>query len=123
QKITTRFNLRKLWSLIRGRNPFRMFSLKLTEGARRVALAQLLIAESSAPKNMICANTGTIGERMRLGRISCVSFSRFAATIFGSIKLAEYARNIGMKAKQKYIAPPRIEERAAVFSSFADCTR
>ena len=66
-----------------------MFSLKLTEGARSVALAQLLIAESSAPKNMICAKIGTIGDRIRLGRISCESFSRFAATIFGSMRLAE----------------------------------
>jgi hypothetical protein len=28
-----------------------------------------------------------------------------------------------MKAKRKYMQPPRIDERAAVFSSFADCTR
>jgi hypothetical protein len=44
-----------------------MFSLKLTDGASSVADAQLLIAESSAPKNMICAKIGTIGERIRLG--------------------------------------------------------
>ena len=52
-----------------------MFSLKVTEGASSVAEAQLLIAESSAPKNMICANIGTIGDRIRFGRISCGSLS------------------------------------------------
>jgi len=100
-KSTTRFRRRKLRSLMRGKKGFRMFSLKLTEGASSVAEAQLLIAESRAPKNMICAKSGTIGERMRLGRMCCGSDSRLAATIFGSIRLAEYARNIGMKAKQK----------------------
>src|SRR3954454_10228218 len=100
-KSTSRFRRRKLRSLRRGKKGFMMFSLKLTEGASRVADAQLLIAESSAPKNMICAKSGTMGDRIRLGRMSWGSFSRFAATIFGSIRLAEYARNIGMKAKQK----------------------
>src|SRR2546423_15684508 len=114
--ITTRLSLRKLWSLMRGRNPLRMFSLKLTEGARRVALAQLLIAERRAPKNMICANTGTIGDRIRFGRISCVSFSRFAATILGPMRLTGYRRKGGMKAKKKEQTPPRIEEHAAGFS-------
>src|SRR5471030_1540634 len=99
--ITTRIRFRNLWSGIFGKNGFRMFSLKLTEGARSVALAQLLIADRSAPKNMICAKIGTIGDRIRFGRISCGSLSRLAATIFGSMRLAEYARNIGMKAKQK----------------------
>src|SRR5665213_588589 len=98
--ITTRIRVRNLWSGILGRNGLRMFSLKLTDGARRVALAQLLMADRSAPKNMICAKTGTIGDRIRFGRISCGSRSRLAATIFGSMRLAEYARNIGMKEKQ-----------------------
>ena len=40
----------------------RMFSLKVTEGASSVAEAQLLIAESSAPKNITWANSGTMGE-------------------------------------------------------------
>src|SRR3954471_7852013 len=100
-KSTSRFRRRKLRSLRRGKKGFMMFSLKLTEGASSVAEAQLLIAESSAPKNMICAKSGTIGERMRFGRMCCGSLSRFAATIFGSIRLAEYARNIGMNAKPK----------------------
>jgi hypothetical protein len=62
-----------------------------------------LIAESSAPKNMICAKTGTIGDRIRLGRMSCVSPPSFRApaTMAGSMRLAEYARKIGMKAKPK----------------------
>src|SRR5258707_14427182 len=97
---TTRISCRNLWSEMRGRKGRRMFSLKLTDGARSVALAQLLIAESRAPKNMICAKIGTTGDRIRFGRMSCVSFSRLAATIFGSMRLAEYARNIGMNAKQ-----------------------
>src|SRR5690348_12898860 len=100
-KSTMRFSLRKLRSLMRGRNGFMMFSLKLTEGASRVAEAQLLIAERRAPKNMICAKSGTIGERIRFGRMCCGSDSMFACTIFGSMRLAEYARNIGMNAKQK----------------------
>ena len=79
----------KLISEMPGKKGRRMFSLKLTEGARSVALAQLLIAESSAPKNMICANTGTIGERISAGRICCGSFSTNPATIFGSISIAE----------------------------------
>src|ERR1700681_3200226 len=87
--ITTRMRVRNLWSGIPGKNGLRMFSLKLTEGARSVALAQLLIAESSAPKNMICAKIGTIGERMRLVRMSCGSLSMLAATICGSMRLAE----------------------------------
>src|SRR5471032_195517 len=89
QTITTRIRFRNLWSGIFGKNGLRMFSLKLTEGASSVALAQLLIAESSAPKNMICAKIGTIGDRIRLGRMSCGSLSRLAATICGSMRLAE----------------------------------
>ena len=34
------------------------FSLSITDGANRVALAQLITAERTAPKNRICANTG-----------------------------------------------------------------
>src|SRR6185437_16013172 len=98
---TTRMRCRKRRSPMFGRKGLTMFSLKLTEGARSVALAQLLIAERSAPKNMICAKIGTTGERIRSGRIFCGSLSRFAATMPGSMRLAEYARNIGMKAKQK----------------------
>ena len=95
-----------------------MFSLKLTDGASSVADAQLLMAESSAPKNMICAKIGTTGDRIRFGRMSCVSPPSFiaAATMSGWMRLAEYARNIGTNAKKKYITPPRIEELAAVFS-------
>jgi len=53
--------------------------------------AQLLMAESSAPKNMICAKIGTIGDRIRFGRINCVSPPSFIATstIFGSMSEAE----------------------------------
>src|ERR1700733_5610419 len=89
QTITTRISLRNWWSGIPGKKGFRMFSLKLTEGARRVALAQLLIAERSAPKNMICAKIGTIGDRIRFGRICCVSPPSLSAlaTIAGSMRL------------------------------------
>ena len=68
--------------------PRRMFSVKVTEGASSVAVAQLLIAESSAPKNITCANSGTCC-RIRLGRISCGSVSIRPRTIFGSISVAE----------------------------------
>src|SRR5450432_4234297 len=91
QTSTTRIRFRNLWSEILGKKGFRMFSLKLTDGARSVALAQLLIADRSAPKNMICAKIGTIGDRIRFGRISCVSPPSLSAlsTIFGSMRLAE----------------------------------
>src|SRR5258708_6238093 len=120
---TTRISCRNLWSEIRGRNGRRTFSLKLTEGARSVALAQLLIAESSAPKNMICAKSGTMGERMRGGRRGGDSWWGCPSPFFGSRSTAEWARNRGKKAKKKYTPPPMIAERAAVFSSLADCTR
>src|SRR5678816_626554 len=99
---TMRLSRRKLRSPMWGKNGFRMFSLKLTDGARSVAEAQLLIADSRAPKNMICAKSGTMGDMIRFGRMCWLFCSRFAATIFGSMRLAEYARNIGMNAKQKY---------------------
>src|ERR1700759_230914 len=86
---TTRFSSRNFLSEMPGRKGFRMFSLKLTDGARSVAEAQLLIAERSAPKNMICAKIGTTGERMRLGRIFWESVSMLALTIAGSMRLAE----------------------------------
>src|SRR6478752_5346608 len=86
QTRTTRFSSRNFLSEMWGRKGFRMFSLKLTDGARRVAEAQLLIAERSAPKNMICANTGTMGDRIRLGRIFCGSLSRLAATMSGVMR-------------------------------------
>jgi hypothetical protein len=86
---TTRISVRNCLSPIPGKKGLRMFSLKLTEGARSVALAQLLIAESSAPKNMICAKSGTMGDRISDGRMSCGSLSRWPATILGSISIAE----------------------------------
>ena len=41
---------RKHRSLMPGNHPLRMFSLNAMEGASNVALAQLMIAESTAPK-------------------------------------------------------------------------
>src|SRR4029079_14945575 len=97
---TTCMSRRNFLSPMCGKKGLRMFALKLTDGASSVAEAQLLIAESSAPKNMICAKIGTIGDRMRLGRMSWGSFSRFADTILGSMRLAEGARHISTQRQQ-----------------------
>jgi hypothetical protein len=43
---------------MRGKKPFTTFSAKVTEGASSVAEEQLMMAESTAPKNITCANTG-----------------------------------------------------------------
>ena len=47
-----RIILNKCRSLRFLNTPFRIFSENVTEGANKVALAQLLIAESNAPKNI-----------------------------------------------------------------------
>ena len=104
----------------------KIFSVKVTDGASSVALAVLVIAESSAPKNTICANKGVCC-RMKVGKISCVSWSPSPAskvfTIAGSISVAEYARKIGMKAKIKYSEPPATELVSATRSFLAEVIR
>src|SRR3981081_405165 len=109
-------------SLCLGMISFRMFSVNVTDGANKVALAQLLIADKSAPKNITCANTGTL-VMISVGKINCGSLSIRLATIFGSISVAEYAKNMGMNAKQKYITPPSTDARPAIFSFLDEDTR
>ena len=101
-----------------------MFSVKVTDGASRVADAQDLIADNNAPKNIICATSGA-WLRINVGKIICGSpFSPiFAATISGSISKAEYARYTGIKANRKYRHPPNTEPHFAYCNVFADCAR
>ena len=99
-----------------------MFSENVTDGANKVALAQLLIADSKAPKNITWASIGTL-VMIRVGSISCGSLSIRLSTILGSISVAEYARNMGMKAKQKYSTPPNTDALPAIFSFFDEATR
>ncbi|MNT03165.1 hypothetical protein D3C72_1376850 [compost metagenome] len=66
----------------------RMFSAKVTDGASSVADAQLLMADSSAPKNITCANIGA-WVRISCGRISCESVLMYFSTMPGSIIVAE----------------------------------
>ena len=40
------------------KKPRTMFSANVTDGANKVALAQLLMADKSAPKNITCAING-----------------------------------------------------------------
>ena len=99
-----------------------MFSVNVADGARSVPDAVLMIADSSAPKNITCAKTG-VCLSTSVGRICCGSFSIRFLNIPGSISDAEYARNIGMNAKTKYRLPPSTDPATAVFSFFADITR
>src|SRR5450830_158399 len=97
---TTRMENRNSLSLFHGRISLITFSVKVTAGDSKVALAQLLIADSNAPKNMTCANTG-IFSMISVGNTSCESVSSKRDTIAGSISVAEYARKIGMNTNMK----------------------
>ena len=44
------------WSPMRGKKPLITFSAKVTDGASSVAEEQLMMAESTAPKNNTCAD-------------------------------------------------------------------
>ena len=87
--VTMRMESSSLRSVILPSIGLRMFSVKVTEGASRVAEAQLLIAESSAPKNITWANERRLVAAPARGRISCGSVSISPATILGSIRVAE----------------------------------
>ncbi|MCY1302980.1 hypothetical protein D9M70_526670 [compost metagenome] len=85
QPTTVRRMASRNWrSSIAGRKRLRTFSVKVTDGASRVPEAVDMIAESSAPKNMICANSG-VRSRIRCGRIICASSASQRCTIAGSI--------------------------------------
>src|SRR3569623_3268997 len=85
---TLRIVRRNCLSLCFGKISLRMSSVNVTDGASKVALAQLLMADNKAPKNMTCANTGTL-VMISVGRINCGSLSIRQATIFGSISVAD----------------------------------
>ena len=55
QTSAVRMVHRNVSSLMPGLSPLRMFSLNATDGASKVALEQLMMAESTAPKKTICA--------------------------------------------------------------------
>src|SRR5512135_3504 len=84
--VTVRIESSSLRSDILGSIGFRMFSVNVTEGASRVAEAQLLMADSRAPKNITWANSGAFSSTSR-GRISCGSRSINSDTIFGSSRV------------------------------------
>ena len=64
------------------------FSAKVTEGASSVADEQLMMAESTAPKNSTWANSGVCCST-RVGSTSWESFSSSSANQAGSISVAE----------------------------------
>ena len=98
---TTILSMRRNWSSVMlGKKLRSTFSANVTEGASRVADEHDRIAASSAPKNMTCTANGA-WSRISRGRMYCESLASRSATIFGSIRLAEYARNIGTNAKKK----------------------
>ena len=57
------------------------------EGASSVADEQLMMAESTAPKNRTCAKTGMCC-RTKVGSTSCESFSISSENCLGSISVA-----------------------------------
>ncbi|MNR65024.1 hypothetical protein D3C85_1879070 [compost metagenome] len=61
-----------------------MFSTKITDGASRVPDAVDMIADSSAPKNITCANSG-VSSRIMRGRIICASSASQCCTSSGLI--------------------------------------
>src|SRR5512147_3051179 len=85
-----------MWSMI----PLITFSLRMTDGARSVALEQLITAESTAPKNITCANAD-VCSTIKVGKTSWESLCNNAPNFSGSTSNAEYAINIGTKQKEK----------------------
>ncbi len=79
------------------------FSVNTAVGASSAPLAVERIAESSAPKNITCANSGVFA-RMSCGRISWKSSPSSPSTVrtfSGSISSADTAMNIGTNAKTR----------------------
>lgn len=78
----------KSWSAKCLKKPRTIFSAKVTDGANKVALAQLLMAYKSAPKNITCAISGA-WFRISFGKIICGSVDRYRFTKSGLVKVAE----------------------------------
>ena len=85
---------------MRGAKPFKTFSAKVTDGAKSVPEAVLMMTEISAPKKITCSQKG-IWPMISEGRIICESSSRNFFTISGSIMVAVYAKKSGTAAKKK----------------------
>src|SRR5262244_3446003 len=105
---TIRIVRRSAHSSICGSMPLITFSLRITEGASKVALEQLITAESTAPKNITWAKGG-VYSTIKVGKTSWESRSSSPPNFTGSTSNAEYAMNIGTKQKQKYRAAPMSE--------------
>ena len=75
-----------------------MFSVKVTLGASKVAEAQDLMAESSAPKNSTCMANGILSIT-RVGSTFCGSSASRAVASAGMMMSALATRNMGTKAK------------------------
>ena len=85
---TERITASRPRSLMVGIKLLTIFSLKATDGASSVADEQLMIADSKAPKKIICAAIGVCCT-IRVGRMSWESRSSKPATCAGSISVAE----------------------------------
>ncbi len=103
-RVRKRAFLSDIW----GRAGRKIFSIKSADGARSVPLAVDIIAERSAPKNIICTKTG-VASSMRVGSTFCVS-SVHEISSGATIKAANPSI-IGRKAtiiyKEPQITPPR----------------
>ena len=113
---------RRSWSERCLKKPRTIFSAKVTDGANRVALAQLLIADNNAPKNMTWAMSGA-WFMINFGNIIWGSVSKYWLTKPGLIMVAEYAKYSGTKAKMKYSTPPRSAAWTAIFTFFEEVIR
>src|SRR5438309_2728396 len=112
---TVRMVRRNVRSLICGKFPLMMLSLKATDGASSVALEQLMIAESTAPKKIIWAKTG-VCSRISVGSTSCGSLCSNAPNISGYTRVGEQASNIGTKANGNDSGPPSTDPGTAARS-------
>src|SRR5512145_150957 len=97
---TTRMVVSSCFSSMWGIAARMTFSLRMTDGASRVALEQLITAESTAPKNITCAKSG-VCSTINVGRTSWASCSNKDPNFTGSTNSAEYAMNIGTKQNTK----------------------
>ena len=119
QTRTIRIVRKSAHSSICGMASLITFSLRITDGANKVALEQLITAESTAPKNITWAKTRCVfdnqGRQRRVGN-PVPGVRRISP---GRPGVIPSAINIGTKQKQKYSAAPIREPRTAVRSSFA----
>ena len=99
-RMVQRISSRNCLSLSSGRKRLSTFSVSVTDGASRVPEAVDMMADSSAPKNMIWANSGVFS-RISSGRIICASSASHFCTSAGSIIEAAYTRKIGSMQKAR----------------------